>query len=176
MDGKTTGTDLDVSRDRKGPVTDGLKSGHREEVVVSGIRRLSTISEKDADVSSLDGVGNQWAGSSSSLLSSDKHLLSSDFTSFESNMPDSGDDCASLLLACLHCRFSELLSLIPEACERSVVRCCPSCGYYRASKEPSRANDCCSCNMSCDCGLLDSCQETSELIELAMEISEVCYR
>ncbi|XP_062396126.1 myoD family inhibitor domain-containing protein 2-like [Sardina pilchardus] len=170
MDGKTVNTDLDVSRDAKSPVTDGLKGGRRDEVVVSGIRRLSTISEQDADASSLVVVGNQWAGSSSSLL------LSSDFTSFESHMPDSGDDCASLLLACLHCRFSELLWLVPETCERCVLRCCPSCGYYSATREPARANDCCSWNLSCDCALFDSCQEASELIELAMEISEVCYR
>lgn len=86
------------------------------------------------------------------------------------------DDCASLLLACLYCRFSELLRLVPETCGRCLVRCCPSCRYYDAAKEPMQNSDYCNCNMSCDCGLLDSCQETSELIELAMEISEVCYR
>lgn len=56
--------------------------------MVCGIKRLSTISE--VDVVSLDGVGSEWAGSRASLLSSEKHLLSSGFTSFDSHLPDAG--------------------------------------------------------------------------------------
>ncbi|KAL2104031.1 hypothetical protein ACEWY4_000899 [Coilia grayii] len=180
MDGKSAGNGTDPSRDGKGPVTDGMKCSHHEEVVVCGIRRLSTISEKDADMDapSVPCVHhNEWAGSNTTLLSSDKYLLSSGFTSFDSLLPDPGDDCASLLLACLHCRFSELLSLVPVTCERALVRCCPSCRYFSTSSEPIHTDtDCCSCNVNCDCSLMNSCQDASELLELAMEVSEVCYR
>ncbi|KAI4882759.1 hypothetical protein NFI96_017076 [Prochilodus magdalenae] len=148
--------------------------------VVSGVRRLSTISEKDPDVEPRSPVsmgGSEWAGSSASLCSREKPSLdSSAFTSFDSHQPDSGEDCASILLACLYCRFSEMMTILPEACERAASRCCPTYKHYKASSEQTQGKDCCSCKLELDCGLLDACQETSEFLELAMEISEVCYR
>lgn len=87
------------------------------------------------------------------------------------------DDCAALLLACLHCRFHELLVLLPDTCERAVSRCFPSYGYIRSSSERGQQEkDCCNHKLELDCNCCGSCQDTGELIELAMEISEVCYR
>lgn len=88
----------------------------------------------------------------------------------------SPDDCASLLLACLYCRFCDVMAMLPDTCERAFGRCFPSYKYYSTSDEPSKGKDWCSCNVDFDCGFMNSCQDASELLELAMEISEVCYR
>ncbi|XP_016363079.1 myoD family inhibitor domain-containing protein-like [Sinocyclocheilus anshuiensis] len=152
------------------------------EAVVSGVRRLSTISEQDGDaeaepVSLVSSGDSEWAGSSASLCSRGKpSAQSSSFTSFESYQPDAADDCASILLACLYCRFCDVMAMLPDTCERAFGRCFPSYKYYNTSDEPSKGKDCCSCNVDFDCGFMNSCQDASELIELAMEISEVCYR
>ncbi|XP_051517184.1 myoD family inhibitor domain-containing protein 2-like [Myxocyprinus asiaticus] len=151
-------------------------------VVVSEVRRLSTISEKDVDpgaesVSSVSAGNIERAGSNASLCSHEKPSVeSSTFTSFESHQPDTADDCATILLACLYCRFYEVIAMLPDTCERVLIHCFPSYKYFSATSEQSKGKDFCSCNMDFDCGLMSSCQETSELLELAMEISEVCYR
>ncbi|XP_028849576.1 uncharacterized protein LOC114798223 [Denticeps clupeoides] len=147
-------------------------AGRRGEAVVCGVRRLSTISEKDAG--SLGG--SEWAGSRASLCSSDNHFSRSNFASTESHLSDSRDDCASVLLACLYCNFYNIVVMLPGMCERSVIRCCPSYKYYQVSGEKTQVDDCCNCNLTLDCSLCNSCQEAGELLELAMEISEVCYR
>ncbi|KAK2885906.1 hypothetical protein Q8A67_016743 [Cirrhinus molitorella] len=152
------------------------------EAVVSGVRRLSTISEQDMDaeaepVSPRSPEDSEWAGSSASLCSHGKPSgQSSTFSSFESYQPDAADDCASILLACLYCRFCDIMAMLPDTCERAFGRCFPSYKYYSTSDEPAKGKDWCSCNVDFDCGFMNSCQEASELIELAMEISEVCYR
>ncbi|KAI5174203.1 Myod Family Inhibitor Domain-Containing Protein 2 [Manis pentadactyla] len=47
--------------------------------------------------------------------------------------------------------------------------------YHHTSDESHSRNDCnCSCDV--DCSLFESCHETSDCLELAMEISEICYR
>lgn len=87
------------------------------------------------------------------------------------------DDCAALLLACLHCRFHELMVLLPDTCERAVSRCFPSYKYIKSSGErDQQEKDFCNYKLDMDCNCYGSCQDTGELIELAMEISEVCYR
>lgn len=89
----------------------------------------------------------------------------------------STDDCAALLLACLHCRFHEFMVLLPDTCERAVSRCFPSYRYVRWSAESEQSEkDCCSYKLDMDCNCCGSCRETGEFMELAMEISEVCYR
>ncbi|CAJ1084752.1 myoD family inhibitor domain-containing protein 2-like [Xyrichtys novacula] len=151
---------------------------------VSEVRRLSTISEKepekvDTDPSSHDPPGgSEWGGSSFSTSSDKFNNSSSRFSSDESYQPDTADDCAALLLACLHCRFHELIMvLLPDTCERAVSRCFPSYKYIKASTErDQQESDCCSCKLDLDCNFCSCCQDTGELIELAMEISEVCYR
>ncbi|KAM9351011.1 myoD family inhibitor domain-containing protein 2 [Symphorus nematophorus] len=150
---------------------------------VSGVRRLSTISEQDPDKLDTDSSshdprgGSEWGGSSFSMCSDKFKNSSSHFSSDDSYQPDTGDDCAALLLACLHCRFHELMVLLPDTCERAVSRCFPSYKYIKASTErEQQGKDCCNYKLELDCNCCGSCQDTGELIELAMEISEVCYR
>ncbi|XP_077716964.1 myoD family inhibitor domain-containing protein 2 [Canis aureus] len=47
--------------------------------------------------------------------------------------------------------------------------------YHHTSDESHSRNDR-NCNCDMDCSLFESCHETSECLELAMEISEICYR
>ncbi|XP_029103527.1 myoD family inhibitor domain-containing protein 2 [Scleropages formosus] len=90
--------------------------------------------------------------------------------------PDAGDDCASIILTCLFCRFYDVLLMLPDTCESAALRCCPTCGLLSAPAEPLHSHDDCNCNLEFDCGLLDACHETGECLELAMEVSEICYR
>ncbi|XP_029910636.1 myoD family inhibitor domain-containing protein 2-like [Myripristis murdjan] len=152
--------------------------------VVSSVRRLSTISEQepeklDTDRTSQDPMGgSEWGGSSFSLCSDNKYKNSSScFTSSDSYQPDASDDCAAVLLACLYCRFHDFVVMLPNTCERALSRCFPSYKYIKASSErDQRGRDCCSCNLELDCGICSSCRDASELLELAMEVSEICYR
>uniref|UniRef100_UPI0037E7205F myoD family inhibitor domain-containing protein 2-like n=1 Tax=Semicossyphus pulcher TaxID=241346 RepID=UPI0037E7205F len=165
------------------PVTGGPSRKMRSKSV-SVPRRLSTISERepdklDTDPSSHDPLGGSELGGSSFSTCSDKFRNSSShFSSDDSYQPDTADDCAALLLACLHCRFHELITvLLPDTCERAVSRCFPSYKYIKASSErDQQESDCCTCKLEVDCNFCGCCQDAGELIELAMEISEVCYR
>ncbi|XP_050927302.1 myoD family inhibitor domain-containing protein 2-like [Lates calcarifer] len=149
-----------------------------------GVRRLSTISEREPD--KLDANhdsheplgGSEWGGSSLSMCSDKFRSSSSHFSSDDSYQPGTGaDDCAALLLACLYCHFHELMVLLPDTCERAVSRCFPSYQYIVASSErDQQEKDCCNFKLELDCNFCGSCQDAGELIELAMEISEVCYR
>ncbi|KAK2500863.1 hypothetical protein MC885_021666 [Smutsia gigantea] len=47
---------------------------------------------------------------------------------------------------------------------------------YRHTSDESHARNDCNCGCDVDCSLLESCHETSDCLELAMEISEICYR
>ncbi|XP_040921063.1 myoD family inhibitor domain-containing protein 2-like [Toxotes jaculatrix] len=149
----------------------------------SGVCRLSTISEQESEKLDTDPVSHEplgaseWGGSSFSLCSDKFRNSSSHFSSDDSYQPGTGDDCASLLLACLYCRFHELMALLPDTCVRAVSRCFPSYRYIMASSERGQqGKDCCNCKLELDCNFCGSCQDAGELIELAMEISEVCYR
>ncbi|KAM6061934.1 myoD family inhibitor domain-containing protein 2 [Chlamydotis macqueenii] len=89
---------------------------------------------------------------------------------------DSDDECATLILACLFCQFWDFLIMLPDTCEHWLTdTCCPSNRYYQTSDEDHANNDC-NCDCDIDCSLFESCHETGECLELAMEISEVCYR
>ncbi|XP_026977281.1 myoD family inhibitor domain-containing protein 2 isoform X1 [Sagmatias obliquidens] len=88
---------------------------------------------------------------------------------------DTDEDCASLILTCLFCQFLDCLLMLPDTCETVCTSlCCPSHRYRHTSDESHSRNDC-NCNCDIDCSLFESCQETSECLELAMEISEICY-
>ncbi|XP_056607017.1 myoD family inhibitor domain-containing protein 2 [Triplophysa dalaica] len=132
-------------------------------------QRLSPIPELDrwereTDASS-PGFGSSWA--------LDNYSTSS--TSSLSESQERGEDCAELLLNCLFCRFYDLFLMLPETCERAANRICPAYMYFSTTAEGARSSDC-KCNCNFDCGLMDACHDTGECIELAMEISEVCYR
>ncbi|KAF0035733.1 hypothetical protein F2P81_011045 [Scophthalmus maximus] len=113
----------------------------------------------------------EWAGSSCSVCSDRFWSRSSRFSSDDSYQLDSGEDCAELLLACLYCRFHEVMLLLPETCERALSRCFPSYRHMAAASDGDEsAADC--CGRTLDCRLSDSCQDAGDLVELAMEISE----
>ncbi|XP_073397442.1 uncharacterized protein [Dendrobates tinctorius] len=85
---------------------------------------------------------------------------------------DVSDLTASLLLACLFCHFSDCLVLIPSTCSTGVrCLCSHSClpDLYDLCCCPS-----CCCTNTC-CEFLDLCRHTAECLELAMEISALCY-
>lgn len=86
------------------------------------------------------------------------------------------DDCAAIILTCLFCQLSDFFHILPEVFNRALDRCFPSCKYLCALSEPNCDLDCCNCTLDLDCGLLGSCHEATELLELALEISEVCHR
>ncbi|XP_042833069.1 myoD family inhibitor domain-containing protein 2 [Panthera tigris] len=89
---------------------------------------------------------------------------------------DTDEECASLILTCLFCQFWDCLLMLPDTCETVCTKlCCPSHRYHHTSDESHPRNDC-KCNCDVDCSLFESCHETSECLELAMEISEICYR
>ncbi|CAL8319219.1 unnamed protein product [Merluccius merluccius] len=180
--------DLDGFELEKTPDADAQADqscGPAVQPLANGVRRLSTISERDLDPSPLGGSGGPggeaWVRSSLSLCSDRRHRSSSScLSSDDSYQPAAGgDDCAGLVLSCLHCRFGELAATLPEACGRALQRCFPSCTHAALSggEADPPGRDWCSCTaLDLDCSCCHSCQDTAELLELAMEISEVCYR
>ncbi|XP_041945046.1 myoD family inhibitor domain-containing protein 2 [Alosa sapidissima] len=118
--------------------------------------------------------------SSYSLCSVDKYSssrLSSTAESYTTLPPDTGDDCAGVVLACLFCRFYDLCLMLPNSCDWAAQRLCPSYQHFAKTREAghSGGNGDCNCKCDFDCGLFDACHESGECLELAMEISEVCY-
>ncbi|XP_030275043.1 myoD family inhibitor domain-containing protein 2 [Sparus aurata] len=96
---------------------------------------------------------------------------SSTTDSLSSQQSNVGVDCAGIVLKCLFCRFYDLFLMLPESCERVAKRCCPDYKQVMESTPSSNEDSC----QDWDCGLLSSCQDTSECLELAMELSEICY-
>ncbi len=84
-------------------------------------------------------------------------------------------DCAGIILNCLFCQFYDMILMLPDSCERVASHCCPNYKQVVSAVEttPSSNDDSC---MDWDCGLLSSCQDASDCLELAMEISELCYQ
>lgn len=79
-----------------------------------------------------------------------------------------------MVLSCLFCHFYDLILLLPASCERSTHSCCPSYRHVDAAAESTPGSEDESC-IDLDCGLLSSCQDASDCLELAMEVSEICY-
>lgn len=82
-------------------------------------------------------------------------------------------DCAEMVLSCLFCHFYDLIRLLPASCGTS-THCCPSYRHVDAAAESTRGSDEDAC-IDLDCGLFSSCQDASDCLELAMEVSEICY-
>ncbi|XP_074054850.1 myoD family inhibitor domain-containing protein 2 isoform X1 [Macrotis lagotis] len=152
---------------------------HSDEKSVKGIV-INSVSEFNiADAPSKEAPNEKKLSASSTSLSSPEECqtkfsyLQND-TSFHQR--DNDDECASLILTCLFCQFLDCLLMLPDTCETVCINtCCPSHRYHHASDENHPRNDC-NCNCDVDCSLFESCHETSECLELAMEISEICYR
>nr|XP_057908215.1 myoD family inhibitor domain-containing protein 2-like [Doryrhamphus excisus] len=114
-----------------------------------------------------------WDGGSDSLKTSRSSVFSSD----DSHQPVTGEDCAELLLACLYCRFHDFLLLLQDTSRRALDLCFPSLDYTtQSSQRDHQGWEGWECNLGLDWDLCNSCQDSAELLELAMEISEVCYR
>ncbi|XP_036386220.1 myoD family inhibitor domain-containing protein 2 [Megalops cyprinoides] len=160
--------------------TEGVLS----DVPVGGVRKLGVLSEYEPDRADTSAGSHnpqrhgKYGGSGYALPLRSTDERSTSFSSdvmSPSHQSAAGDDCATILLMCLYCKFYDFLFLLPDTCEKAVNRCCPSYQHFSSSAEPVHSNDC-NCNLEFDCGLFDACHETGECLELAMEISEVCYR
>ncbi|XP_062853241.1 myoD family inhibitor domain-containing protein 2 [Trichomycterus rosablanca] len=135
-------------------------------------QRLSPIPEHDPGESKAD-VGS--TGSSYSLCSVDGYGSDSSSTDSPHESHDFEDACAGIILNCLFCQFYDLCLTLPDTCELAISRICPSYKYLFGPLEPGSNGDW-NCQCDFDCGCFDACQETGECLELAMEISEICYR
>ncbi|KGL78345.1 MyoD family inhibitor domain-containing protein [Tinamus guttatus] len=151
---------------------------HTDEKPMKGIA-MSPLSEFSIiDASKDTEKEKKLSGSSTSSISSLGKCRK--FTYIEDDASvhqrDSDDECATLILACLFCQFWDFLIMLPDTCEHWLIdTCCPSNRYYQTSNEDQTNNDC-NCDCDIDCSLFESCHETSECLELALEISEICYR
>ncbi|XP_061700321.1 myoD family inhibitor domain-containing protein 2-like [Syngnathoides biaculeatus] len=98
-------------------------------------------------------------------------------SSDDTRRPFSGEDCAGLVLACLHCRFHEFTRLLLDAFARAVGHDFPSVDRVTESGERDRQEwEHWPFDLGLDWDFCSSCQDSAELLELAMEISEMCYR
>lgn len=84
-------------------------------------------------------------------------------------------DCAGIVLKCLFCQFYDMIPLLPASCEKAANHCCPN--YQQVVTTPqSPASSDEDSYVDWDCGLFASCKDASNCLELAMEVSELCYR
>ncbi|NWT53192.1 MDFI2 protein, partial [Erythrocercus mccallii] len=152
---------------------------HTDEKPMKGIV-MSSVAEFSITDASSKGTKNEKKLSDASRSSIASLEKCREFTYIEDDASvhqrDSDDECATLILACLFCQFWDFLIMLPDTCEHWLTdTCCPSNRYYQTSDEDHGNNDC-NCDCDIDCSLFESCHETGECLELAMEISEVCYR
>ncbi|KFW07956.1 MyoD family inhibitor domain-containing protein [Eurypyga helias] len=152
---------------------------HTDEKPMKGIV-MSSVAEFSITDTSSKGTKNEKKLSDASTSSIASLEKCREFTYIEDDASvhqrDSDDECATLILACLFCQFWDFLIMLPDTCEHWLTdTCCPSNRYYQTSNEDHANNDC-NCDCDIDCSLFESCHETGECLELAMEISEVCYR
>ncbi|XP_061478036.1 myoD family inhibitor domain-containing protein 2 [Rhineura floridana] len=141
---------------------------------------LNSVSEFSiTDVPSKDTKNERKLSESSTSTLSSLRKCRTQFSYLEDDASvhegDSNDECATLILACLFCQFWDFLFMLPDVCENWLTNvCCPSHRYYQSSSDNPNNGDC-ACNCDIDCSILESCHETGECLELALEISQVCY-
>ncbi|XP_071351599.1 myoD family inhibitor domain-containing protein 2 [Trachinotus anak] len=85
-----------------------------------------------------------------------------------------GVDCAGMVLSCLFCRFYDMIHMLPDVCERVATHCCPNYKQVLTTAESTPSSDDDSC-IDLDCGLFSCCHDANDCLELAMEVSELCY-
>ncbi|XP_072884001.1 myoD family inhibitor domain-containing protein 2-like, partial [Hemitrygon akajei] len=84
-----------------------------------------------------------------------------------------GEDlCVSLLLSCLFCRPGDGCALLPALCPSPAP--CRGCGPPELGATTG-GQALRGCRALWDCSLLEPCQQSAECLELALEISELCY-
>ncbi|XP_026576502.1 myoD family inhibitor domain-containing protein 2 [Pseudonaja textilis] len=141
---------------------------------------LSSVSEFSiTDVPSIDTRSDRKLSDSTTSSLSSLQKCETQFSYLEdaasSHERDNNDECATLILACLFCQFWEFLFMLPDVCENWLIdTCCPSYRYHQTSSDTSNNGDC-SCSCDIDCSILESCQESGECLELALEVSQVCF-
>ncbi|XP_067316300.1 myoD family inhibitor domain-containing protein 2 isoform X1 [Pseudorasbora parva] len=157
---------------------DLIKTEERSSFVKAGAEvsstapgRLSPIPELDPWEREADTDSKEFTYS---LCSVDRYSTSCSSSSSLSDSQEKGELCAEIVLNCLFCRFYDLFLLLPETCERAAYSICPTYMLFSSAAEPAH-NTNWNCGCDFDCGLRDICHETGECLELAMEISEVCY-
>ncbi|XP_035980463.1 myoD family inhibitor domain-containing protein 2 [Fundulus heteroclitus] len=101
---------------------------------------------------------------------------SSGITNDLSSSPKSnmGVDCADIVLNCLFCRFHDMIPILPDCCQRLTNHCWPNYKQVDRTVESTHSDDDDSC-VELDCGFCGSCHDASDCLELAMEVSEICY-
>ncbi|KAI2659171.1 MyoD family inhibitor domain-containing protein 2 [Labeo rohita] len=103
------------------------------------------------------------------------------------------DLCASFLLACLFCKFWDCLLAVGDGCQYCVASICSSVCSNACCCDPASLEDftdfcpCCTCaeymaacGCSCgettfDCSVCDLCLQTTECLELGMELSQLLF-
>uniref|UniRef100_A0A3B4F378 MyoD family inhibitor domain containing 2 n=2 Tax=Haplochromini TaxID=319058 RepID=A0A3B4F378_9CICH len=83
-------------------------------------------------------------------------------------------DCAGIVLNCLFCRFYDMIHMLPDSCKGLANHCCPSYKHVITTAESASSSDDDS-YIDLDCGVFGSCHDASDCLELAMEVSEICY-
>nr|XP_054591727.1 myoD family inhibitor domain-containing protein 2 [Nothobranchius furzeri] len=92
-------------------------------------------------------------------------------SSQQSNM---GVDCADIVLNCLFCQLYDIIHVLPKPCERLTNHCWPNYKHVAPTTE-STHNDDDDSYVDLDCGFCGICHDASDCLELAMEVSEICY-
>ncbi|XP_065098175.1 uncharacterized protein [Paramisgurnus dabryanus] len=103
------------------------------------------------------------------------------------------DLCASFLLACLFCKFWDCVLAVGDGCQYCVASLCSSICNKACCCNPSTLETfmdfcpCCgcteymeACGCSCadtalDCSVCDLCLQTTECLELGMELSQLLF-
>ncbi|XP_073681903.1 uncharacterized protein [Garra rufa] len=119
--------------------------------------------------------------------------ISRSSTSTLSLKPPVEDLCASFLLACLFCKFWDCVLAVGDGCQYCVASICSSFCSKACCCDPASLEDlmdfcpCCSCSeymaacgCSCgentfDCSICDLCLQTTECLELGMELSQLLF-
>ncbi|MEQ2177877.1 hypothetical protein GOODEAATRI_008217 [Goodea atripinnis] len=87
-----------------------------------------------------------------------------------------GVDCADIVLNCLFCRFHDMIPILPDYCQRLTNHCWPNYKHVDRTVESSDSDDDDDSCVELDCGWFGTCHDASDCLELAMEVSEICYR
>ncbi|XP_059800850.1 myoD family inhibitor domain-containing protein 2 [Hypanus sabinus] len=142
---------------------------YKKSTALCSLCSLSPSKEEPSDIT--------WTDSAPSSYSMDSKIskFGCQTPSSQIHSKNSEDECASLILACLFCQFYDFLLMLPHTCVHLWTRMC-GCRCRKYNSDIRSNSDDCNCKCDFDCGMFDSCQETSDCLELALEISEVCYR
>ncbi|XP_020791474.1 myoD family inhibitor domain-containing protein 2 [Boleophthalmus pectinirostris] len=92
--------------------------------------------------------------------------LDSSSSSLTSQSSNTGIDCAGIVLNCLFCQFYDYQKITNQCCP-NYQQVTPTAQSPVSSEESSYTD--------WDCGLLASCKDANDCLELAMEVSEICY-